>query len=559
MAETDCLPSTRKEKLQIDSIDFSQIPGQSRLFLDYQDRPLDLKHYYPGAVSDLFAVTERIPEVLQNYTTDRDALGAILTDQNRRFGASEKTFDNIDLLSKNGTVAILTGQQAGLFTGPLYTIYKALSAIKLSSCLRARGIDAVPVFWAATEDHDFEEIASAFVLGRDGVETEFRLASKESDRGLPVGSIEIPESFAVELQGGFDEFPSGEFAPEVRRELAEIWKPGRSIGESFCSDIQRIFKDHGLIVVDPLDVRLKRLAAPVYGRAIAGADEITRALIERSKELVAAGYHSQVLVGPDYFPLFYHADDGVRSSIRSNGDSYRVSATKLEFTTTELLDLSQNSPERFSPGVMLRPVVQDHLFPTLCYFGGGAEIAYFAQNSEVYRLLDRPATTIFHRQSFTIVDHKHQKTLQKYKLKLVDLFAGYEALLPHIVDRIVNPSTASLFADAEEKINIELNRLDQELSRIDPTLGANLATRRRKILYHISALQKKFRRAQVEKDETVRRQIHSLFASLLPTGHLQERHLNVASFSLRFGDAFIETVSDSIDLEDRGHRVLYLQ
>ena len=139
------------------------------------------------------------------------------------------------------------------------------------------------------------------------------------------------------------------------------------------------------------------------------------------------------------------------------------------------------------------------------------------------------------------------------------MFAGYDALLPHIVDRFVNPTTSRLFADSEDEINLALHRLDQELARIDPTLAANLATRRRKVLYHISALQKKFRRTQVEKDEIVRRQLHSLFASLMPGGGLQERRLNVGTFTLRYGESFIKSVYDSIDLDDRGHRILYIQ
>ena len=157
-----------------------------------------------------------------------------------------------------------------------------------------------------------------------------------------------------------------------------------------------------------------------------------------------------------------------------------------------------------------------------------------------------------------MVGPKASRILDKFELALSDLFAGYEALLPRIVDRFVNPKTARLFADAEENINLELNRLDQELSRIDPTLAANLATRRRKILYHIAALQKKFRRVQVERDETVNRQLRLLLAELLPHGQLQERRLNIGSFTARYGPTFIDTVYDSIDLDDRGHRILYL-
>jgi len=331
------------------------------------------------------------------------------------------------------------------------------------------------------------------------------------------------------------------------------------IGEAFCTQIQQLFAEYGLIVVDPLDLRLKTLAAPIYAKAVESSEEIVSALVNRSRELETDGYEAQVLITPDYFPLFYHTDNGVRHSVRQKSEGkYRVGDTKLEFTRAELHETATGNPERFSPGVMLRPVVQDYLFPTAGYFGGGAEIAYFAQNSKVYEILDRPVTPILHRQSFTVVEAKHARTLGKYDLAFTDLFAGFENVLPKIVEQFVNPTTAGTFADAEDDINLELDRLDQELSRIDPTLADNLATRRRKILYHIAALRKKFHRVQLERDEIVNRQIRTLFASLLPDGQLQERKLNIGSFMSRHGSYFIEWIYDSIDLDERGHRVLYL-
>lgn len=558
MQETGCPPAASKSKLRFETVDFADIPGQSKLFLRYQQDPLGQKKYYPSSVASHVEIANRVPEVLSAYKIDRSALCEILTDQNRKFAAGAETFENIELLGLHDTVAVLTGQQAGLLTGPLYTIYKALSAIKMTQCLRERGVNAVPVFWAATEDHDFDEISRAHLLGNGGEPIDLKLERSSESDGLPVGDISVTDSFARALQDQLALLPVTEFKEDFQKDLLEIWVPGRKIGEAFCTHIQHLFSDHGLIVVDPLDVRIKKLAAPIYAGAVGAADEIVGALVDRSRELEADGFEPQVLITPDYFPLFYHTDDGVRRSVRQKGDgTYRVADTKLEFSNRELARIAAEEPRRLSPGVMLRPVVQDYLFPTICYFGGGAEIAYFAQNSELYRILERPVTTILHRQSFTVIDAKHARTLEKYELDFVDLFGGLEKLLPNIVGRFINPSSARLFADAEEKINIELNHLDQDLVKIDPTLAANLATRRRKILYHLSALQKKFHRVQIERDEVVNRQLRSLFASLWPNG-LQERTLNVGSFTSRYGPYFIDWLYDSIDLEERGHRLLYL-
>jgi len=207
---------------------------------------------------------------------------------------------------------------------------------------------------------------------------------------------------------------------------------------------------------------------------------------------------------------------------------------------------------------MLRPVVQDFLFPTLCYFGGGAEIAYFAQNSEVYRVLDRPVTPILHRQSFTIIQSKHARTMKKYGIKFEELFTGFENLLPKIVEQVIDTETPLVFVESEENIKAELDRLDHQLSKIDPTLAENLATRRRKIIYHIGALRKKFQHARVEKDETVNRQLRSMFTSLLPNGRLQERTLNFASFADRYGIGFIDWVYDQVHPDEKDHKLLYL-
>jgi bacillithiol biosynthesis cysteine-adding enzyme BshC len=558
MQETGCPPTASKTKLRFEAVDFADIPGQSELFVRYQINPLKLRKYYPSTVASHVDVADRIPEVLNAYAVDRNSLCEILAEQNRKFGAGAKTLESIQVLRREDTVAIVTGQQAGLFTGPLYTIYKALSAIKMAQCFRDRGLHAVPVFWAATEDHDFDEISRAFMLDASGEQIDFRLESTPESEGLSVGEIQVTDSFAESLKGRLGLLPATEFKDQLIETLMRIWAPGRTIGEAFCTHIQNLFSDYGLIVVDPLDVRIKRLAAPMYAKAVESRDETVGALVRRSDELTADGFEPQVQVTPDYFPLFYHTDDGVRRSVRQKPDGrYRVADTKLELSAQDLRDLALNEPQRFSPGVMLRPVVQDFLFPTVCYFGGGAEISYFAQNSEVYRILDRPVTTILHRQSFTVVDAKHARTLEKFDLDFVDLFGGLERVLPNIVERFVNPSSARLFADAEENLNIELNRLDQDLVKIDPTLAANLATRRRKILYHLSALQKKFHRVQIERDEVVNRQLRSLFASLWPNG-LQERTLNVGSFASRYGPYFIDWLYDSIDLEERRHRLLYL-
>ncbi|MCD9189540.1 MAG: bacillithiol biosynthesis cysteine-adding enzyme BshC [Pyrinomonadaceae bacterium] len=545
--------------LETESLPFSEIPHQSKLFIEYQQNPLSLKNYYPNIVESHTQIAARIPEVLANHKADRNLLCDALEEMNSSCGAGAKTLENIELLRKDDCVAVVTGQQAGLFSGPLYTIYKALSAVKMTECLRGRGFNAVPVFWIATEDHDFEEVSKTFVIERTGELAELKNEPKRCYENLPVGTVQLDDSIKETVSELFEELSSTEFTPELKDLIEKSWNPETYFGDAFAKLISKLFDKYGLIILCPLDPRLKRLAAPVYKEAIEKSAEIVDALRARSTELQEKGYHAQVLVGEDYFPLFWQAKDKTRNALKKSAQgTFKTKDNSREFSLDELASIAETEPTRFSPSVVLRSVVQDYILPTVCYFGGAAEIAYFAQSGEVYRILNRPQTTIFHRQSFSIIESKHKKTLEKYDLELKDLFAGYENILPEIVEKYLNSGTAKLFADAEEKINIELNRLDQNLSNIEPTLAENLAKRRRKILYHIGTMRTKFHHAQVRKDETLKRQIETMFSALLPHKNLQERTLNVNYFLNRYGFYFIDWIYQAIDLDDKGHRVIYL-
>jgi bacillithiol synthase len=557
--EVACRSANGKVILSVESVPFSEIPGQSGLFTRYQSDPLSLRSYYPNVITGYTDTAARIPEVLERHTADRDVLCDALEEMNRKFGATEKTLANIELLRDGDTVAVVSGQQSGLFTGPLYTIFKALSAIRVAECLQAQGHKAVPVFWVATEDHDFEEVSKTFIPGRNGGLAELKNEPKRCYDNLPVGYIKLDESIELTINELFDELPQTEFSIELRRAIEDAWSPHSYFGDAFGKQITQLLGKYGLIILCPLDSRLKSLAAPIYKDAIINSEEIVSALIARSGRLVEDGFNAQVHIGEDYFPLFWQARDGTRNSLkRGENGTFHTKDGSREFTLEELADIAAREPVRFSPSVVLRSVVQDYLLPTLVYFGGAAEIAYFAQSSEVYRLLGRPVTPILHRQSFTMIEPKHARTMKKYDMAFNDLFLGLDELIPRIISKTEGAGTARLIAEAEEKINIELNRLDQELASVDPTLADGLAKRRRKIIYHISAIRNKYNNVQFRRDSDTRRRIESLLGQTLPGGHLQERSLNVVYFLNKYGPYFIDWIYDSIDLDDKGHRLVYI-
>jgi len=559
MSESACPSKNESVDLRTESISFRDIPGQSRLFLDYLYDPSSLAEFYPNAVSRSDDLIDKVPFVLESYATDRMILCELLERQNASFGCGQETLDHIELLRESDCVAVLTGQQAGLFTGPLYSIYKALTAIRTASRLREKGVNAVSIFWIATEDHDLEEVSNAFAISGNGTLFASKLESPEAENGKPVGAIDLVSNVGDLIDELMVTLPSTEFSEELKGILSESYSTTKTFGSSFAKLLTRLLGKYGLIVFDPMDDGAKKLTADIFQKAITNSDEIVRSLIERSRALESVGYHAQVLVEEDYFPLFWLDDTGIRRSLKRTSDGrFRAGGTRKEFSRDELVEIAATNPEDLSAGVMLRPVVQDVLFPTICYFGGAAEIAYFAQNSEVYRILERPITSILPRQSFTIIEAKYERTMKKYGIAFNDLVDGIERLRPRIVEEVIDPETPKVFAEAEEKINTELNRLDQHLSKIDSTLAESLAKRRRKIIYHIGALRKKFQRVRIEKDETINRQMVSMFNSLMPNGALQERSLNFSVFANRYGTDFIDWIYDSIDVDENEHKLMYL-
>lgn len=536
------------------------IPRQSELFLKYLADPTSLKKYYPNTVESVEGIAQFVPELLANYKTDRAELCDALNEINIAAGAGQEILGNIELLREKDTVAVLTGQQAGLFTGPLYTVYKALSAIKMAEQLRDAGIKAVPVFWAATEDHDFEEVSEAWSLDSSGVLIQSKYQPADSMENAQVGNVVIDAQIEHVVDDLFSGLPVTVHSAAEKEAIIAEWGEGRGFGAAFIATLVRLLGEHGIVFVDPTHPKLRKLAAPIFASAVRESEGLVDAIIARSRELTDDGFHAQALVEPDYFPLFWIDDEGRRLPLRKAGDGlYRIKGTKQELSRSELEDIAVNEPDRFSPGVMLRSVVQDHLFPTACYFGGGAEIAYFAQNSVVYQMLGRPVTPIFHRQSFTVVEPKQKRAFEKLGLDFEQMFDGIEAIeLKLSAGFPVMGSSTRLFADAEEIINTELNRMDQHVSQIDATLAAHLAKRRRKIVYHVAALRKKTLLAQSRSDEIFQNRLNGLFAALLPNGELQERSINVFSFIDRYGPHFIDWIYDAIDLDDRGHRLIEL-
>ena len=558
-AEAACYSTPEESGLRVETLPFERIPHQSRLFLDYLKDPVALRKFYPGAVQFHHELQQRVPDVLAAQKVDRNQLADALEAMNRRWGATDETLSNINLLRDSDAVAIVSGQQAGLFTGPLYTIYKAVTAVKLAGCLRQRNTKAVPVFWIAAEDHDFIEVAKAEIIGRDCQLKQVEVSTDLHREGQPVGRVMLDDSVNTIIDQLFELLPASEFADDMKALVKNAWQPGRGYVESFATMMTSLIGRYGMIFLDPLDPALKKLAAPLYSAAARQAPEIGAALEQRSRELESSGYHAQVLATANSFPLFLHDEQGARRAlVRVENGKYQAKDTEQQYSIDELAALALNEPERFSPNVTLRAVVQDYLLPTVAYYGGAAEIAYFAQTAEVYRLLGRPATPILLRSGLTMVERHTGRVLERYGLKLADFFEGLEPVTKRVVEEYLGAQTARSFSEMEQNVNQELDRLKRELHAIDPTLGDALETGRKKIQYQLDGLRTRFVRAQMTRDEAAHRQLQRAADQLYPNKDLQERHINITSLLARHGTYVIEWIYNAINLGSNDHQVVYL-
>jgi bacillithiol synthase len=568
-AEIACHSTPEQAGLRVETIPFDQIPQQTRLFLDYLKDPTALKRFYPEAIRTHYEAAERRDRVLANHKTDRTAVCDALERMNQTWGASEKTLANISKLREADCIAVVSGQQAGLFTGPLYTIYKALSAVKLAECMAQRGIKSVPVFWMATEDHDFPEVATAEIINRDCVLSSVSVPAALHSDGLPVGRVVLDETIAASIQNLLAALPKTEFSDDLEKLLRAAYQPGQKFGDAFAKLLTALTGEWGLILLDPLDSQLKQVAAPLYADAARRAHDIAIAIVNRSHELEKAGYHAQVAPSENSFPLFWHDDKGARHALtRTQTGNYRTKADgqkpyrelglATEYSATALADWALREPDRFSPNVTLRAVVQDFLLPTVAYYGGAAEIAYFAQTAEVYRILARPATPILHRASLTLVERHTWRSLERYGISLTDFFGGTDHVMARVVKEYLGKETSEAFDHTTRSFNSELDGLQEQLRRADPTLADALEKGRRKINYQIDGLRTRFNRAQVGRDEAVHRQIERAFDLLYPGKALQERHINITSLLARHGRYVLDWIYNAIELESNDHEVVYL-
>lgn len=534
--------------LTADCYPVTALPHTSALYRDYASGCAEkLAPFYApglGGNSWMQSPASLPPEV-------RAAAAALLTEQNSALDASPATQENLRRFAE-GASAVVTGQQVALFGGPLLTLLKAATAIRLAAQASRAGHPHVPIFWLATEDHDLEEVSHATFLLGDQLQ-DLRLPAVSAHAARPVGNLPLGDAILpllAQLQPCL-----GDTA--IYSLLARLYHPRATFGSAFAGFLARVFSDHGLIVIDASSRPWHALAAPTLRFAIQHADALHAALLERSRALELAGYHAQVLVAESSSLLFLlEPDTGARVALKKS-PGHDWSAGGKTFSTSQLLAILDAEPERISPNALLRPVLQDTLLPTSAYVGGPAEIAYFAQSQVLYQRILGRVTPILPRFSATLIEPRVARILQRHQLTLPDCFLPPQELQQRLAARRIPPLGKRSLASAGNALDQELHALAEWMRSQDPALGHAADVAASKMLYQMNRLRRLAARFQLERDRSLTLHASRLAAHLFPHGNLQERVLAGATFLARFPSLPTLLTQHPVDI-CHGHNAIYL-
>jgi bacillithiol biosynthesis cysteine-adding enzyme BshC len=543
-----------------EKIPFSVIPNHSRLFLEYVALAPSALRFYQ-APPTMEALISRPRQGLAGRRADRGELAAMLKRQNQALQCGAATLERIAELEKPDCLAVVTGQQVGFFTGPLYTAYKALTAIRLADELRLRGVPAVPVFWMDTEDHDLVEVLHVAALGPDDrlwrMDDLLQLFGDPASSLSPVGPLVLPEGVREALARYTDAWPERGWRAELSEGLARAYAPGRALREAFGLALTALFGSHGLILFDPMDPDAKRAARRAFEGAVDGAGAIHSALEKRGSELLAAGFHTQVAAREDTTLLFM-TRDRERRALGRDESGFACRGTSMRWTRPELLALAAGNPSVFSPSVLLRPIVQDMIFPTVAYVAGPAEVAYYAQVEVLYRWFDLPMPAIWPRAGFTLMDRSTSALLRRYSLHFEDCLRGSEHLLGKILENSGYSDALATVRELGTLLRTELADLRPKIAAIDYNLAPALDNASRKIQSNIDRLARRCLRLETSRHASADADASRILDVCHPDGTLQERVLGIYPFLARHGPSLLEDLSSLIPKVEYVHQAVEL-
>jgi bacillithiol biosynthesis cysteine-adding enzyme BshC len=500
----------------------------------------------PDAWRDAIARAARHPR-------QRRGIASVVREQLMRRGAPAQALAAAALLDDDRTVAVVTGQQAGAFGGPLYTVLKAVTAIQLARrTATEQGIPVVPVFWVESEDHDWAEIRSTTVLDREQQPKEITLAEPAGAGEIPVSALRLDERVTATVEELLGTLAESDFSAWLSATLKDSYAAGASMGTAFARLLDTVLGPHGMVVFESADPAAKPFVAYIFARELQFPGRTASLAAAAGADLQARGHAPQVTPGADSVALF--RVNPKRQLLRRDASGFTAGEDRFE--ATSLVSEAVDHPERFSPNVLLRPVVQDALFPTICYVAGPSELAYLGQLRDVYEHFGVPMPLVHPRGTATLIDSAAARFLAKYDLPVEDLQARDDSTLNRLLQAQLPKSVEEALGDAGRQVQRVMERVVEVIPEVDPTLAGAARTTLGRMERDLRGLQNKVIQAAKKRDDTLRRQFTRAQAQIFPAGQPQERTLGMVFFLNRYGPALVERLIEELPVEAGYHWLL---
>ncbi len=536
-------------------IPFTKLHQFNAIFADYCAQG-NVTRFFSGHYSELLSGKADLSLKILYYS-HRNELVQVLRKTNQKYKGGEKTFRNIEKIQSEKTFAVVTGQQMGLFSGPLYTIYKTIGAIKTAELLENKypEYNFVPVFWLEQEDSDFPEINHSGIITKNNEYLNVIYEkSYKNEQNTPILEHLFTDNIQKSIKELSESLSETEFSENLIKNISGFYEKGKKINDAFAEWINFLFKDYGLIIFNPSDQNIKKLLSPVFKKAIQEAEKIHLIVQNHTKKLIENGYSEQVCT----FPSYLHCLDKQNKLNFKKRDKFRLKTPFTDNDKTELLKLLEIKPEYFSPNVLLRPIAQDSMLPTIAYIAGPGETAYFAQITPLYEFFNIRQPYIIPRPSLTIVEKKIGSLLEKYQIKPEFVMQKGKVLKNELVFRFSEVRTAEKLQKGWEKITNELMNLRDSLISADPTLSGLLDTTVKKMGEVYKILQKKAGDAEKRKNSEVTNHAVKMLNFIFPEDDFQERKINILYFLNKYNFEFISLLHEQIEVNNPRHQVLYL-
>jgi bacillithiol biosynthesis cysteine-adding enzyme BshC len=523
--------------------------------LGYSGIYLDFVAGKPPAAD--FYLAESLESVAQNVDQigfDRTTIVSILRRQNEAYGASSAAMANLEKLKDPRALCVFAGQQAGLYSGPMLTIIKAMGIIKAAELYSEElKRPVIPIFWIAGDDHDFDEANHTFVLKRTGELCKNSYQVKP-DNEVPTAEIELGNTEELKR---LDEqlhncLGDTDFTENLHEMIGRAYTPDDTLVTAFGKLMASMLSEFGLLLFSPGDTEAKRLAVPFFKAVVEKQDQIHELLDSANRRIEEVGYHIQVEKSEKATHLFYN-HDGRRPVMREDD---RFVAGDESFTQDELLARIEETPERFSPDVMTRPVFQSYLFPVLSQKGGPAEIAYLAQLNPLFELFGVATPVHKARPTLTILENRTARLMDEMDIEFEDLLGDIEQVINRVLSKTFPADLEADFQALRDSVASGFRKFIDEALAFDSGLQKFAGQTEGKVDFILKGFESKLFAAHKKKSQQTRDRIYRINNAMYPHRGLQERCLNITYFLSRYGTGVIKYIFDRMDSEETAHQII---